>query len=164
MTEENAKTIADYILSQIEAEAVTTKKVLAAVPTETGAYKPDEKCMTGLALAGHIAAAEVFFLKGVVTGTFEWKPPEFKTSAEAIQYFDRHVPELIAQARALSGEKLLQPISMGPWTQPALEFLSLDLRHGIHHRGQLSAYLRPMGAKVPGIYGPSGDDEKAAAS
>jgi uncharacterized damage-inducible protein DinB len=41
---------------------------------------------------------------------------------------------------------------------PGVDYLSLSLRHSVHHRGQLSAYLRPMGAKVPGIYGPSGDE------
>ena len=42
---------------------------------------------------------------------------------------------------------------------PAVTFLSLNVRHSVHHRGQLSSYLRPMGAKVPGIYGPSGDSQ-----
>jgi uncharacterized damage-inducible protein DinB len=41
-------------------------------------------------------------------------------------------------------------------------YLNLHLKHSIHHRGQLSAYLRPMGSKVPSIYGPSGDEEKSA--
>ena len=42
---------------------------------------------------------------------------------------------------------------------PAVSYLTLMVKHGAHHRGQLSAYLRPMGAKVPGIYGPSGDSQ-----
>jgi uncharacterized damage-inducible protein DinB len=46
---------------------------------------------------------------------------------------------------------------MGYWQLPAVQFLSLAVKHSVHHRGQLSAYLRAMGGKVPGIYGPSAD-------
>lgn len=164
MTEETAKTIADYLLAQTEQEFATTCKVLAAVPAEPSGYKPSEKCMSGLTLASHIAMSEAFFMRGVINGAFEWKNPEFQTPAEALAFYEATVPGLIAEARALPAAKLAQEISMGPWSQPAVDFLSLSLRHSIHHRGQLSAYLRPMGAKVPGIYGPSADTEKAATS
>jgi len=60
--------------------------------------------------------------------------------------------------------KLAQDITFAMWTQPAVTYLSLDMSHGIHHRGQLSAYLRPMGAKVPSIYGPSADEPLQAAA
>lgn len=164
MTEETAKTIADYLLTQTEQEYATTCKVLAAVPAEPSDYKPSEKCMSGLALASHIAMAEAFFLRGVINGAFEWKNPEFQTPAEALAFYEATVPGLIGEARALPAAKLAQPLTMGPWTQPAVDFLSFNLRHGIHHRGQLSAYLRPMGAKVPAIYGPSADTKQATAS
>jgi uncharacterized damage-inducible protein DinB len=120
--------------------------------------------MSGLELATHIVASEVFFLRGVVNGAFEWKQPDFKTSAEVVAYFDETVPGLIAEARALPPAKLAAPIELGPWNDPAVMYLNLDLKHGVHHRGQLSAYLRPMGAKVPSIYGPSADDAPHAAA
>ncbi len=163
MTHENAKIIADYLLSQIEQEYAITKKVLEAVPSDNTEYKPSEKCMSGLGLATHIAVAEAFFLRGVVNGKLEWTPLEFATPADAAKYFEETIPALIAQARALPAAKLLENMELGPMKMPALDFLSLNLRHSVHHRGQLSAYLRPMGAKVPNIYGPSGDTEKAAA-
>jgi uncharacterized damage-inducible protein DinB len=120
--------------------------------------------MSGLALATHIAVAEAFFLRGVVNGKLEWTPLEFATPAEAAKYFEETIPGLIAQARALPAEKLLHNMELGPMSMSALDYLSLNLRHTVHHRGQLSSYLRPMGAKVPGIYGPSGDTPKAAAN
>jgi uncharacterized damage-inducible protein DinB len=162
MTEDNAKIVADYLLGQTEYEMATTRRVLSAVPVESAQYKPSEKCMSGLELAGHIAAAEVFFLSGVVDGKFEWAPPEFKTPAEALAYYEQRVPDLIAKVRALPGAKLAANLTMGPMSLSALDFLALNLKHSVHHRGQLSAYLRPMGSKVPGIYGPSGDSEKPA--
>ena len=162
MTEDNAEIVADYLLGQIEYEMAATRRVLSALPTDTANYKPSEKCMSGLELAGHIAASEVFFLSGVINGKFEWAPPEFKTPAEALAYYEQNVPGLIAAAHALSGAKLTETLTVGPMSLPGLDFLALNLKHSVHHRGQLSAYLRPMGSKVPSIYGPSGDSEKPA--
>lgn len=164
MTEDNAKTLADFFIDQIEQESATTRKLLAAVPAEHSSYKPSEKCMTALDLATHIAASEVFFLRGIINGAFEWKQPDFKTPAEVVAFFDETVPGLIAQVRALPAAKLAAPIAFGPWNDAAATYLNVDLKHGVHHRGQLSAYLRPMGAKVPSIYGPSGDDEPHTAA
>lgn len=161
MTQENAKIIADYLLGQTEYEMAATRRVLSAVPPDAN-YKPSDKCMSGLELAGHIAASEVFFLSGIVNGKFEWAPPEFKTPAEVLTYYEQKTPELITAARALPGAKLTDTLSMGPMNLSGLDFLALNLKHSIHHRGQLSAYLRPMGSKVPSIYGPSGDSEKEA--
>jgi uncharacterized damage-inducible protein DinB len=98
----------------------------------------------------------------VVNGSFEWKPEEFDDPAAVLAWYDANVPALFDQLAALPGEKLAQPIPFAMWTQPAVHYLVLDLKHGIHHRGQLSAYLRPMGAKVPSIYGPSADTETQA--
>lgn len=164
MTQDTAKTIADYVIDNIEQESATTRKVLAAVPAENSSYKPDEKSMSALDLATHIAACEIFFLSGVINSKLEWNQPDCKTPAEVVALYDEKVPGLIAQVRALPADKFLVQLELGPWKDPAVTFLTLHLKHGVHHRGQLSAYLRPMGAKVPSIYGPSGDDEKAAAS
>jgi uncharacterized damage-inducible protein DinB len=164
MTEETAKGLLDYLLPQLQHEFATTRKVLAAVPPEHCDYKPSERCMSGLELAAHIAVAEAFFLRGVVNGAFEWKQPELKTPAEVLAYFDENVPPLLAQVAELPAAKLAQDITFAAWTKPAVTYLSLDMSHGIHHRGQLSAYLRPMGAKVPSIYGPSADEPRQAAA
>ncbi len=157
MTPETAKTLADFLVPQIQQESATSRSILAAVPADTCTYKPSEKCMTGLELATHIAAAEVFFLSGVLNGAFTWKQPELKTQAEVLAFYDETVPPLLDQVAAMPGEKLAQPISFATFNHPAVQYLSLHLRHTVHHRGQLSSYLRPMGAKVPSIYGPTAD-------
>ncbi|HTS24810.1 MAG TPA: DinB family protein [Bryobacteraceae bacterium] len=164
MTEETAKGLCDYILPQLQREYATTCKVLAAVPADTCNYKPSEKCMTGLELASHIALADAFFLRGVINGAFEWKQQEFKTPGEVLAFYQETVPGLMAQIADLPGAKLAQDITFATWTHPAITYLSLNMSHGIHHRGQLSAYLRPMGAKVPSIYGPSADEAIEAAA
>jgi uncharacterized damage-inducible protein DinB len=164
MTPETAHEILQFLLPQLQQESATTRKLLAAVPVENCNYKPSELCMTGLALAGHIALSEVFFLRGVLNGAFEWKAIDFHTPAEALAYYDEHVTALIAEVGALSGEKLAQPLTFVMWTEPTVAFLNMGLKHTIHHRGQLSAYLRPMGAKVPSVYGPSADEPHTAAA
>jgi uncharacterized damage-inducible protein DinB len=164
MTEETAKGLCDYLLPQLQHESGTTRKVLAAVPAEHCNYKPSELCMTGLELATHIAAAEAFFLNGVINGAFEWKQPDLKTPADVLAFYDETVPPLLAKVGELPAAKLAQDITFAVWTQPAVTYLSLNMSHGIHHRGQLSSYLRPMGAKVPSIYGPSADEPRKVAA
>jgi uncharacterized damage-inducible protein DinB len=58
----------------------------------------------------------------------------------------------------MSGEEAARIVEFGPFKLPALSYVTFAVNHSIHHRGQLSAYLRPMGAKVPSIYGPSADE------
>jgi uncharacterized damage-inducible protein DinB len=164
MTSESAKAIADYILGQLRYESATTRKVLAAVPDQNLDYKPSEKCTPGLALAAHIAAAEAFFLQGVIDGGFNWKQPDTKTPAEVVKFYDETIPGLLDQVAALPGEKLVQPLKFAGFELPAVEYLTISLKHGIHHRGQLSSYLRPMGGKVPSIYGPSADETVGASA
>jgi uncharacterized damage-inducible protein DinB len=164
MTPEAAQEIRRFLLPQLQQESAMTRKLLAAVPAENCDYKPSELCMSALALARHIALSEAFFLRGVVNGAFEWKPVDLQTPAEALAYYDGHVAALIAAVGALPGEKLAQPITFAIWTEPTVGFLNVGLKHTIHHRGQLSSYLRPMGAKVPSIYGPSADEPRKAAA
>ena len=172
MNAEQAKFLAEHYARVLEQEVPTTAKVLAAVNHGNRDYKPDPKSMGSLELAWHIASAECFFLNGVAKGEFArgeggaGVPENIKSCADVIKWYEENFPKAVAAVSAMSGDKLAAPINFfGMFEFPAVEYLSLNLRHGIHHRGQLSAYLRPMGAKVPGIYGPSGDEPiKAPAS
>jgi uncharacterized damage-inducible protein DinB len=64
----------------------------------------------------------------------------------------------LAQAKTLTGEQLAKEIKFYMFNLPAVSYLNFAQVHSIHHRGQLSVYLRPMGAKVPSIYGGSADE------
>jgi uncharacterized damage-inducible protein DinB len=78
--------------------------------------------------------------------------------AEAIAQYKDKVSAALERVRALSGERLVATIDMfGVMQMPAVVFLQLAIKHEVHRRSQLSAYLRAMGGKVPEIYGPSGD-------
>jgi uncharacterized damage-inducible protein DinB len=79
---------------------------------------------------------------------------------DVVAWYNAHLPAQIDKAKSLSGEALSRLVDFhGKAKIPAYAILQQMLKHSIHHRGQLSAYLRPMGGKVPSIYGPSGDSE-----
>src|SRR5947208_741194 len=89
MTSESAVALRDFLLGQLRYEFGVTRKVLAAVPAEGCAYKPSEKCMSGITLAAHIATAEAFFLNGILSGAFQPGPaPELKTPEEVVAWYD----------------------------------------------------------------------------
>ena len=142
----------------IAEESATTRKVLAAVPDETSDYRPAEKSMTGAELAAHIALSDMWFLKGIIAGQFgQEDQPKLKPS-EALAAYDAGMPDLIARLKQLTPEQLVAPTTFFAWTNPLVTYLAFYLNHSIHHRGQLSSYLRPMGSKVPSIYGGSADE------
>jgi uncharacterized damage-inducible protein DinB len=162
VSHQEAKLVAGFILADYEHERATTRKVLEAVPAGQEAYSPDGRSMNALALSWHIASAEKFFFEGVISGAFNagepGVPESIRSAADVLAWYDSNLPAVLDAVKALPAETLTREIDFfGMFKAPALTFLSLMLRHSIHHRGQLSAYLRPMGAKVPGIYGPSGD-------
>ena len=154
--------IRDYFVGLFQKESATTRKVILAAPVGQNEYGPSEKCMRAGKLLRHIAESEVFFLRGIADGEFRrdgLMPPEADTPEAIIAWYDANEPVQLKRVAALSGEHLINNVKFFMWEMPAHQFLPMSLMHAIHHRGQLSAYLRPMGGKVPSIYGPSGDEE-----
>jgi uncharacterized damage-inducible protein DinB len=166
MTPNEAKIIADFLLPQIEQEVQTTAKVIAAVPDDKKEYCPHDTCMKAGMLAQHLATADAWFLESVANGSFGAYPEDsgLGSSAEIAQQYREKMSELVARVRELSGEDLAKPVTFYHMTMPNVVYLQFLQKHSIHHRGQLSAYLRPMGAKVPSIYGGSADEPFTASA
>jgi uncharacterized damage-inducible protein DinB len=172
MNPEQAKAAADMMITVWEGESRGTCGVLAAVGRGNRDYKPDPKSRTAWEIATHLATADIWFIDSIVNGKFEWNPEGAKQAeaqfadATALESFYRKTfPERLKALRAVSGDTLLQPLSFfGMFEWPRLRFIGFANNHSVHHRGQLAAYLRAMGSKVPDIYGPSADSEKAATS
>jgi uncharacterized damage-inducible protein DinB len=169
MQPDQASAVLQFLLPVIEREHATTAKVLSAVPPEGLHYKPSEKCTNAGDLTWHIAVSEQYFMTGVIEGEFPAKgitrPESVKTPADIVAWYNEQSAANHARLKALNGEDLSRIVSFhGLMVMPAIAFLQLMLTHSVHHRGQLSAYLRPMGAKVPSIYGPSADDDPFAES
>jgi uncharacterized damage-inducible protein DinB len=169
MRPDEAKTIATFLLGNLEYEIGTTAGVLAAVPATNLAYRPDSVGKTALALVRHITLEDEWFLNSVADGQFTPPPDDsdacgLMTPADAAAAYKARVPAAAARVASLNGEQLLREIDMfGFLKMPAVAFLSLMLRHSAHHRGQLSAYLRAMGGTMPSIYGPTAETSTAAA-
>ena len=146
-----------------EKEAPAMRKVLERIP-EGSDYRPDPKSRTAREIAWLIVQEDVQLVEGLDKGKLEWaEVPAPATMKEVLATYDRH---------AQTANERLNKIDAARWTadvpflfqgqevmrssafETALGFL-LDQ---IHHRGQLSTYLRAMGSTVPQIYGPSADE------
>jgi uncharacterized damage-inducible protein DinB len=165
LTAEQATLLLQSYLGTLKNESRLTKAVLAAVPAEKAEYRPDPMSRTAMDLVRHIAGADNRFVEAVVTGVFSAGsqiPDTAKTPTEiAAWYEERYAKNYDELARA-TPEQLLKMVDFrGLMQRPAVTFLTMGLHHTIHHRGQLSAYLRSMGAKVPAIYGESHDSAEA---
>jgi uncharacterized damage-inducible protein DinB len=150
-------------LPALKNEQRVTRKIIEAVPTDRGDYRPDPVSKTAVELAWHIAASENRFLEGIAAGEFDFsgpgRPDSVRTSADVATWYARSCDASLQKLTQMSGEQLVKTIDFRGILQfPAVVYLQLALNHSIHHRGQLSVYLRPMGAKVPSIYGESYDD------
>jgi uncharacterized damage-inducible protein DinB len=163
MTPEQATfLLREVYLPQIHNEHKTTRRVIEAIPADKGDYKPDEKSMGSMELARHIASSEVFFMLGAAHGEFKREnaaiPDSVKTPHQVSAWYEEHAGKASAALGAASGADLVKVVHFAVFDLPAITYIGLMLSHSAHHRGQLSAYLRPMGAKVPRIYGGSADD------
>jgi uncharacterized damage-inducible protein DinB len=166
MNPQEAKIIANYLVADFEQEIPATLRVIEAANADQLAYSPDAKSKTGLALIRHVVMVDAWFLNSIADGAFvggnndESDACGIMTPADAAAKYRATVPAALARVRELSGEKLAEEIDcFGMMKLPAVVLLGMAIKHSIHHRGQLSTYLRSMGGKVPGIYGPSGDSQ-----
>ena len=163
MGPQEAKTVADFLIADFAYEMQTTLSVIGAVPKDHLDYRPDAKSKTGLGLVRHITLEDEWILNCIANGEFTPPPDDsdvcgIMTPADAIARYKVKVPAALDRVRAMSGEQLVKVIDMfGMIQMPAVSFVSLAVKHSVHHRGQLSTYLRAMGGKVPGIYGPTAD-------
>jgi uncharacterized damage-inducible protein DinB len=163
MSPNDCKIAAGFYLADLEGELPATIRVLEAVVESGQDYRPDEKSKTGIEIARHIALEDGWLLKCALGGEMQPPPdqsavPGLMTGSECATYYRDAMPVLIAKVKAMSAEDLAREIDFfGMMTMPAVSLVGMAIRHSAHHRGQLAAYLRAMGGKVPSIYGPSAD-------
>jgi len=156
-------------LPSLKNEHRITKSVFEAIPVDRCDYRPDNICRNALDLAWHIAAAEMRFMDAVASGAFNLspnpRPDSIKNSADLVDWYTDNFAPSFDKLTKLSNDQLLKTVDFrGMFQLPAVMYLNFLLHHSIHHRGQLSMYLRPMGAKVPAIYGESYDSAQARKS
>jgi uncharacterized damage-inducible protein DinB len=165
MTPEQAKAAADMVATMWEGEFKATCEVIAAVNDDSRGYKPDPKSRSAWEIATHLATADVWFIDSIVNGTFTWDPEaakkaegQFRNVADVVEFYKKTFPEKMKALKAMPAEKMTDVLDFfGMMKMPRAQFVSFANNHSIHHRGQLAAYLRALGSKVPNIYGPSAD-------
>ena len=163
MNAEQATAIVQLLTGTIEREAVSTRKVISAVPHDNRHYKPDPKSRSAWDLAVHTATSDVWFADSILNGKFEWTgepptPAEMTDPAAVARWHETQMADRVAKLRALSPEQMLREVEFFGTKAPACTWLVLMNNHAVHHRGQLAAYLRAAGSKVPAIYGMSADE------
>jgi len=161
---QDCKVAAGFYVGDFEGEIPTTMRILEAVQEAGQNYKPDEKSKTGLGLARHITLEDAWLLESAIKTEMQPLPDDsdvcgLMNGADCAARYGKTIPPLLEQVKALTPEHLATEIDFfGVMKMPAVALVSMAIRHSVHHRGQLSSYLRAMGGKVPGIYGPSADE------
>jgi hypothetical protein len=165
--EADVKNVREFYKQCFETEKPTFLKVMKAVPSDQPAYTPHPRSTSAgdlvWLLAAELEDACTLIDRGEVNYVYRPAPPV----ADSIAAYERHAAALESRLSNLddakwdSNAKLLMDGKV-VWEATLGDMLFGFLFDAIHHRGQLSSYLRPMGAKVPSIYGPSGDDPGGA--
>ena len=160
--------IIELLLKEMDAEAATTRKMLARIPEDTWDWKPHERSMQMKRLAVHIAELPGWVSMALNTSELDfaagnYKPTEVTTNAGLLELFEKSLAEgrsALQQAKEADLEKI--------WTMRSGDHIHMVMtkyeviRHAfaqtIHHRAQLGVYLRLLNVPIPGSYGPSADE------
>ena len=139
-------------------ESKTTRNVLARIP-EGSDYRPDPKSRTAQEIAWQIVCEEKMIVEALESGKVEWKPaPAPATMKEVVATYEAQSAGMAARWRALPDERWNGTLDFFGTPRPASPLAWSFLFDIVHHRGQITTYLRPMGSTVPQIYGPSADE------
>jgi uncharacterized damage-inducible protein DinB len=166
MQPDQATFLLSLSLPSLQNEHRITKAVVEAMPADKLDYRPDEFSMSAMQLAMHTTMVELWFIDAVIAGQFpaspQAPPDTVKTPAQLSSWYADAFAARVDAVKRLSGEALTKVVDFrGVIQMPAVTCLTFVMHHTVHHRGQLSVYLRPMGGKVPAIYGESHDSAAA---
>lgn len=168
-TAATSNTLGTAFLAELEQEAKVAREVLSRVPADKFDWKPHDKSMSFGKLASHVAEMvswtgptldhpELDFAK------MDYKPFEPKTTQELLEFFDKNLAEAVQVLNNMTDDRFMESWSLRNgekiyFTMPKIVAMrSFVMNHIVHHRGQLSVYLRLNDIAVPSMYGPSADE------
>lgn len=162
--------IGQTLLLEFDAEMENTRRMLAAIPEGKWDWKPHQKSMSLGVLAGHIAeltswGSETINTDGLTLTSDSYKPSTPSSSSELLEVFEKSKSGFRQALTAAPDEAMFKNWSMTWDGQKVLDMprvavlRAMVMNHLIHHRGQLSVYLRLLDIPVPGVYGPTADDK-----
>ena len=139
-------------------ESKTTRNVIARIP-ESSEYRPDPRSRTAKEIAWQIVCEEKMLIDAMESGRAEWAPsPMPDTMSEVLEEYERQSADLTRRWGELPPERWDGMLEFFGAERPASPMAWSFLFDIVHHRGQITTYLRPMGSTVPQIYGPSADE------
>lgn len=155
------------IISGLEAEVASTRKCLANIPEDKFEFKPHPSSMTMGYLASLVAEIPLWITYMLKEGEIEFNTfqhREIKTNKDLVDAFDENLSGALAALKEATPEQMERIFHLKSGGKVLLaekvaDYIGPTLNHWIHHRGQLTVYMRICEIKVPSIYGPSGDDK-----
>lgn len=167
---EQTMTIGQMLAAELKQEAVAARKMLERVPNDKLDWQPHEKSMTLGRLAGHVVEMVTWANVTVEQdeldfATAGYKPKEYTAAAELVADFDQNVSSALEVLNSTADETMTHNWRLRNGEQVYFELpkaavlRTMMMNHIIHHRGQLSVYLRLLDVPVPPVYGPSADEQ-----
>jgi uncharacterized damage-inducible protein DinB len=167
---EKSMTVGNTLSAELQYEAISTRKMLERVPDEFLGWKPHEKSMELRHIARHLAMLPSFVKPTLTSDEFDLaasphQTPVLERASDLVEAFDNNLSEAVEFLSSVSDEDLTKTWRLRNGEKTIFEMpraaviRSLVLSHLIHHRGQLSVYLRLQNVPVPSIYGPSADEQ-----
>ena len=139
-------------------ESKTTSKVLARIP-EGSSYRPDPKSRTAHQIAWQIVCEEKMIIEALESGKVEWAPPPMPAAMkDVVEAYEKQSARMAQRWAALPAARWDGTLEFFGKQRPASPMAWSFLFDIVHHRGQITTYLRPMGSMVPQVYGPSADE------
>ncbi|MEP6746547.1 MAG: DinB family protein [Bacteroidota bacterium] len=160
----------DALIAELKTEAVNTRKMLEKIPEDKFAWKPHEKSMTIGRLAAHVAEIPIWVDRTVSADYFDFATAPmlrntYENTAVLLKIFEEKQARAIVALQHASDEMLNERFEVRRgeevvFAMPRKVLIrNFAFNHLIHHRGQLSVYLRLLDVPVPGMYGPSADEK-----
>jgi uncharacterized damage-inducible protein DinB len=157
------------LIPELQNDAAFTRKILERVPFDHFGWKPHEKSTPLGRLAVHIAELPGWISMTINSseldlGKMNYKPTEVKSTEELVQLLDQKVQQALDALKGVSDENLKDNWTLRRgetvlFSMPKVSVIrAMAIKHLVHHRGQLSVYLRLLDISVPGMYGPSADE------
>ncbi len=164
----------DLLIAEFDEEMAATRRMLERVPDGKAGWQPHQRSMTLGRLATHVAEVPAWTVRSLTLGEFDISPPgappfqprTLATTAEVLAVFDKNVVDGRRALAAAKDAEFSRPWTFKRggqviWTKSKHEvYRRMALNHMVHHRAQLGVYLRLQELPVPGMYGPSADEQR----
>ena len=162
----DGKDLCKTYLEELKAESISTRKCLERIPESTYGFKPHEKSMEMGYLTLLVAEIPMWIAVMIETSVVDfatYKHFQLSTTAKLLAHYEENLKNAAQALATISDESLKTNFELRNGatvlsSMPKLESISSTINHWVHHRGQLTVYMRLNNIAVPSIYGPSADD------